>query len=154
MPEQELEITIHVDDDVTADYLLAELPKYGLQTAPPDEFGELELTLVAAVVIMGLANGLALIIMSILGRVQGGTVVDLTGERPDVRGDRDVPRGWMIILTKDGQVELKTEDLPPDALERVATKFLEIGKDATVATIQATVKAVQIATGHTGAAEE
>jgi hypothetical protein len=156
MTEQELAVKIQFDDDVTEEYVLtlAELPKYGVQPAPSDdEFGEQGLGLIGAVVILGLAHGLAHLVMSIVEKVRGGVVIDLTGDIPDIRSDRDLPRGWMVVLTKDGIVELKKEDLPPDGLERVVTIFLKLGKDAMVATVEAAVKAVKGVTGSTDTAE-
>jgi hypothetical protein len=143
MTEQQREITIHFEDREAADRLLEELPRFGVTLARPDDVGEDELTLLAAAVLVGTVGGLVHVVIEFWKKVRGGTVIDLTGEKPDIRSDADVPRGWLIIIAKDGKVELKKEDLPPDALERLVTDLLDHGKSLSTAAIELLKKSAE-----------
>lgn len=143
MAKQELEIRVQLSDEVTADYLSAEIPKHNLQPAASDEFGDLAIDPLTAMVVVGGVTALAHLIVSLIDRWRGGTVVDLTGDKPDVRRDNALPLGWMLILAKDGEVKLETKDLPRDGLERIVEKVLQLGKDVGTAAIETAVKAAK-----------
>ena len=152
MAEQKLEVRVHPGDEVTADYISAELPKYGLQRPPPEDFGEQAFDPVTAMVVVGGVTALAHLVVSLIDRWRGGTVVDLTGDRPDVHRENDLPLGWMLVLAKDGEVKLETKDIPRDGLERIVEKVLQLGKDVGTAAVEAAVKAAKADAEGTGAA--
>ena len=151
MAEQELEVRVHPGDEVTADYLSAELPKYGLQRPSPDDFGEQAFDPVTAMIVVGGVTALAHLVVSLIDRWQRGTIVDLTGDTPDVPRDNDLPLGWMLILAKDGEVKIETKEIPRDGLERIVEKVLQFGKDVGTAAIEAAVKAAKTDAGGAGA---
>ncbi|PKO16285.1 MAG: hypothetical protein CVU39_07940 [Chloroflexi bacterium HGW-Chloroflexi-10] len=143
MKSQELVILVHYDDEITRDYVSTEISKYGLVQAVPDKNLRVLVDPVLIAVIVGSVFAAAHFVMSIIERIRGGMVLDLTGDKPEIRSDRDIPLGWLIIIAKDGKVELKKEELPAGGLQQVIEKLFAMGTDITKAAIEAAVKSVK-----------
>jgi len=153
MAQQELEIVVHYSNEVTEDYLSSEITKHNLKESAPGEIGDLVFDPLTAMVVVGGVTSLAHLIVSLIDRWRGGTVVDQTGGKPDVRRDNNLPLGWMLILAKDGEVRLEAKDIPRDGLERIVEKVLQLGKDAGTAAIEAAVNAAKSIAERTRTAE-
>jgi hypothetical protein len=138
MKDKELKVQVHLDDELTQEYISSELLTHELRQSDPDEFGSQAIDPLSISLIIGSAYALALLVVSIYERLRGGVVVDLTGIYPDIYRDHDIPHGWMIVIAKDGKVELEAKDIPRDSLERIVEKVIELG----VGTAKSAVEAV------------
>lgn len=142
MSETKHKIELKFDEEVNPEFLADLLDQYQLNREMPDEFGELAVDPVTAFVVIGGAIALGQLVVSVIDKWKGGTVIDMTGERPVIRRDRAVLLGVTVILASDGKVEIKSEDLPKTSLERLVEAVLSIDKDLTVGTIKAAIDTI------------
>jgi hypothetical protein len=78
--------------------------------------------LTPALVILAMAGvaTLAQFVMDMWERLQGGLVIDVSGEgRPQLYRDPDVPVGYIVILAKDGGVKIESKDAPKSSVQQI-----------------------------------
>ncbi|HSH81162.1 MAG TPA: hypothetical protein VLA19_21720 [Herpetosiphonaceae bacterium] len=137
MDEREFEIGIQVDEDVTEDYLSETITSRGLSDTTPNNLTD---PVTLTIVVAGGAFALAGLVVSLIDRYRGGVVIDRTKDPLDIRRDRDLPFGFLVIQAKDGQVTVETRETPPDTLERIVAKLVGAGKDIGTAAVQGIIE--------------
>lgn len=141
MAYKELSIVIHLSDQVTPEFVTEEISRHDLKQVPPDEFGEQALDPITAVIVIGGVYAITHLIMSVMDRYKGGTVINLAEPQPTVRRGQEIPLGWLVVIGKDGKVSLETGEIPQDGLERIVENIFGLGKDASIAAIELAIEA-------------
>ena len=142
MSEIQYQLRIQVDGKVDARFLNAQIAQNNIIIEEVDDSEFEAIDPVTAFVVVGGALALTQLIISAVDTWRGGTVIDLTGEQPTVRRDSGVLLGTTVIFTADGTVEIKSEDMPKTALERLVSQIISSGKELTAASIKELIKGV------------
>jgi hypothetical protein len=68
-------------------------------------------------------------IRDLVERSKGGLVIDLSSSGSDrIRRNREVPSGWVVILSPDGKdVSIEVHDAPKDTIERLLSEIVSGG---------------------------
>jgi hypothetical protein len=114
--------------------------KVGVQVA---DFGA------TALVIIGTATALAAlarISFDIINKLRGGQLIDLTGDIPVFKRDRDLDYGLVVLRLKDGEVKVEVHQ-PNDALKDLLAELTKIITELGKAGIEAAKAAVEKAAG-------
>jgi hypothetical protein len=139
MIQKETRLVVHCDEEINASYVAEEANRLALRTDKA-AVGELALDPLTVAVVVGATYAVTHLIVLIIDRWRGGTVLDLGIKPPAIRRDRSVPVGVFVVVGADGEVEIHAKDLPKDGLERIVEKLLSLGELATKETVQSIVK--------------
>lgn len=118
-----LQLAIEDDDDLTAAKAAAwDVPGLDVQAVgEPDSGGfDNQFEPVTAVLVAGAAVLVAKFVTDWWERRKGGLVLDQRPGKPEIRRDKALPWGYVVIYPTDGAVvRIETRDAPKDALQQL-----------------------------------
>jgi hypothetical protein len=80
----------------------------------------------SAVLIAGAALLVAKFIRDQVEQLKGGVLIDLRKDSSaPAKRTKEVPYGWVVVLTDDKPVEIEVRDAPKDAAERLLEKIVD-----------------------------
>jgi hypothetical protein len=133
------DLRVIVRSDDAEDELLTVVSEFQLHEAEDEEAGELGLDPITMVVLVGAGLSFGKFIISVLDKRKGGMYIDLGTAPPTVERSKEVPFGVIVILTVDGNVEIRTLDEPKDALERMITEAINLPATVTRSVVKETL---------------
>lgn len=137
------DLSVIVRSDEEDDDLLTVASDFDLRRAEDEEAEDLGLDPLTMVVLVGAALAFGKFIVSVLDRRRGGMRIDLGTVPPSVERSKGVPFGVIVILTVDGNVEIKAVDEPKDALERMITETIRLPVTITAAAVKSALDAAK-----------
>lgn len=141
MNQNEIRLAIHCDEEINPSFVDTEASRLSLKTDKID-IGELGIDPIAVTMIIGGTYAVTHLIISVIEKWRGGTMLDLSVKPISIRRVRSLAAGVFIIIGSDSEVEIKVKDLPKDGLERVVEKLLSLGEVATKETIKHILKSI------------
>lgn len=126
---QQTELRFELDSDLTLEELQKLEAKYknGLVVYPPPAVKGPMLTFA---IVVGAVSFAVLVIEHVMEVYKGGTIVNLNKKPPNVSRSKDLPRGVILVLVKDGEYKIETPDVPKSTLEEILAGILKLGAEA------------------------
>jgi hypothetical protein len=140
----DVQVLVISDEEVD---LAEHVEQSGLRRLSSDHAAALGLDPVSATIVVGAALAAARFVLSLIDRVRGGLRIDLGTRPPTLERDGAIPFRTIIVFTADDNVEIRTDDEPKDAIERIVTALFSIPAAASAAAVRSTVDTAKGAGG-------
>jgi hypothetical protein len=122
MTDVQVRLVVEDEDDLqNAQDLVDAHPDVVASEEIADPSGGVQTSVVPVVAVL-VAAGAALVaqlVMEFIERARGGSVVDARVTPVAVSRTTALPVGFVLVVTKDGTVQIETKDLPKGAIERL-----------------------------------
>ncbi len=122
MTDVQVRLVVEDEDDLqNAQDLVDAHPDVAASEEIADPSGGVQTSVVPVVAVL-VAAGVALVaqlVMEFIERARGGSVVDVRVTPVAVSRTTALPVGFVLVVTKDGAVQIETKDLPKGAIERL-----------------------------------
>ena len=118
----------------------ARLAALGLRRERP-EMGIAFLDPATWALLIGGVSALALLLMEVVDFVRGGTLIDMQRDPAKVERSSAVPAGMIVVLTRDGRVEIEVREMPKSRLQWLIEQLLRLPVTAGRAEVEALLAA-------------